>query len=380
MIAAMLQASGYTVGLYTSPHLVRFPERIKVDGIEITEEAVVEYSSHLQKHVDLLRATFFEATTALAFKYFSDQKVDVAVLETGLGGRFDATNVVTPVVSVITGIGLEHQKYLGNTLTQIAYEKGGIIKPGVPVVSGVQSARAISVLREIAESNRAPFLDVTPNSSAILHESTLGGSLADLYYRNSMHYEQVRISLPGVHQIQNALVAVHTIDLLRGKIIPECSSFTVTDEQVRIGLENIVDLTGIRGRMELFNRNGRWLLDVAHNPGAVRELVRSLQGLMNGAIPVIFGVLNDKDVSTMMHTLARIARCMFLVSPKNERAVPTDTLKQIGSKFIFPLIESGGVREGLWHAREDLRGEELVLITGSHFVVGEALEILETDF
>jgi dihydrofolate synthase / folylpolyglutamate synthase len=380
MLAAVLQSSGLKVGLYTSPHLVRFSERIKVNGTEITEEEIVGYSSQLQKHVDSLRATFFEATTALAFKFFSDRGVDVAVVETGMGGNFDATNVVTPVVTVITGIGLEHQKYLGKTLSQIAREKGGIIKEKVPVVSGVQSARAIAVLREIAGINRAPFMEVTPNTTALLHKSTFNGSIADLYYRDTIHYEGVRISLPGMHQIQNALVAVYTIDLLRGKILPDYSHFSISDEHLRAGLENVAALTGLRGRMELLDRKGRWLLDVAHNPGAMRELVRSLQDLNDGKIPVIFGVLNDKDVSSMMQSLARIARSVYLVSPRNERAVATDTLKQIGSKFIFPLIESGSVREGIMHSREDLEYREVVLITGSHFVVGEALEILEADF
>jgi dihydrofolate synthase / folylpolyglutamate synthase len=380
MIAAILQSSGLKVGLYTSPHLVRFSERIKVNGTEITEEEIVGYSSHLQRRVDSLRATFFEATTALAFKFFSDHGVDIAVVETGMGGSFDATNVVTPIVTVITGIGLEHQKYLGKTLSQIAREKGGIIKQRVPVVSGVQSARAIAVLREIAGKNHAPFMEVTPNTTALLDKSTFEGSVVDLYYRESIHYEGVRISLPGIHQIQNALVAVYTIDLLRGKIIPDYSHFTVSDEHLRAGLENVTALTGLRGRMELLDRNGRWLLDVAHNPGAVRELVRSFQDLTDRRIPVIFGVLNDKDVSSMMHTLSRIARCIYLVSPRNERAVATDTLKQIGSKFIFPLIESGSVREGITHSRGDLEHREMVLITGSHFVVGEALEVLEGDF
>ncbi len=188
MIDAVLQTHGLKTGSYTSPHLVRFSERIKINGGEIPEDYVVEYSSSIQSKVDTLRATFFEATTAMAMKYFADNEIDVGIFETGLGGRFDATNVLTPVISVITSVGLEHQKYLGRTLARIAYEKGGIIKEDTPVVSGVQSARAIEVLREIAKYNKAPFIEVNPHAAALLHEKDLNKSIVDMYYGDAKQH------------------------------------------------------------------------------------------------------------------------------------------------------------------------------------------------
>jgi dihydrofolate synthase / folylpolyglutamate synthase len=379
MIAAVLQAHGLRVGLYTSPHLVRFSERIKINGEEIAESDVVNYSNHLQNQVDTLRATFFEATTAMAMKYFADRKVEVAVLETGLGGRFDATNVVTPVLSVITSVGLEHQKYLGRTIGRIAYEKGGIIKAGVPVVSGVQSARAIEVLNEIAGYMNAPIVEVTPHTTAILQEKNLHRSVADIYFRDVNLYESFVIGLPGVYQIQNALTAIRAIDVLRGKVLKSFIKWEITDEQLRYGFERIIPLTDLKGRMQLLQRNGSWLLDVAHNPGGMRELVRSITeaGMVN--LPVVFGVVNDKDVRSMLRSLSRVAKVLYLVEPMNERAVSVQELHDIAQEMFFPVIECGPVERGIRQASEQSENTEIVLVCGSHFVIGEALKFLESN-
>lgn len=378
MISAVLQSHGLKTGLYTSPHLVRFTERIKIDGAEISEEAVVEYSQVLKPHVDTLRATFFEATTAMAFKYFADNKVDVAVIETGLGGRFDATNVVSPVLSIITSIGLEHQKYLGRTLARIAYEKGGIIKEGVPVVTGVQSARALEVLKEIAHFTSAPMIEVTPFVTAVLREQSLYRSLIDVYYRDALHYENLVLGLPGTYQIRNALVAIRAIDVLRGKIGTIKSLWNISDENLRRGLEQTVRLTGLKGRMQfLENRNGKWILDVAHNPGAMRELARAIDDVGMKNIPVVFGVLNDKDVKSMVRSLARIARVLYLVAPNNERALSVENLRETSEELFFPVVVCGTVETGLQTARSKSKEGDITLVTGSHFVVGEALEFLE---
>jgi len=378
MIAAVLQTHGLKTGLYTSPHLVHFSERIKINGKEIPEEAVVDYSGQIQHRVDTLRATFFEATTAMAMKYFADNKVDVAVFETGLGGRFDATNVITPVVSVITSVGLEHQKYLGQTLARIAYEKGGIIKQDVPVVSGVQSARAIEVLKEIADYNKAPFIEVNPHATAVLHEKDLTRSVIDMFYADAKQHEKIIIGLGGMHQIQNALIAVRALDVLRGKVRHLERKWDISDEQLRHGLEHVTGLTGINGRMQLLQKEtGRWLLDVAHNPGAARELVRSLTEMGYKNIPVVFGVLNDKDVKAMIRTISKIARVMYFVEPKNERAIPSDELRNVAEDIFFPVAACGRVGEGIQTAASKSNQGDIILITGSHFVVGEALDFLE---
>jgi len=378
MIASVLQTLGLKTGLYTSPHLVRFTERIKIDGREIPEEEVVRYSEKIQPGVDSLRATFFEATTAIAMQYFADKDVDVAVLETGLGGRFDATNVVTPVLSVITSVGLEHQKYLGRTLARIAYEKGGIIKENIPVVSGVQSARAVEVLQQVAFYKQAPFIEVNPHATAVLLEKDLEKSVVDMFFPDAIQYEEITIGLPGLYQIQNALIAVRALDVLRGRIKNAEKIWNITDEHVRYGLEKVAGLTGIRGRMQLVqHQTGRFMVDAAHNPGAIRELVRALTELGYTNIPVILGVLDDKDVKSMMKILSKIARVMYFVQPNNERAVKTEKLREMAKGIFFPVVASGSVPDGIHMISSKIKEEDLILITGSHFVVGEALEILE---
>lgn len=377
-IAAVLQAHGLKTGLYTSPHLKRFSERIKINGEEIPDDDVVGYSEKLQPRVDAMRATFFEATTAMAMKYFADQRVDVAVLETGLGGRFDATNVVTPVLSVITSVGLEHQRYLGRTLARIAYEKGGIIKEGVPVVSGVQSARAIEVLKEIAGYHNSPFIEVNPHATAVLHEKDLHRSIVDMYFPDGREHVKIAIGLPGLFQIQNALIAVRALDALRGKVPAIEKQWDITDQQLHQGLERVGELTGIKGRVQLLQKEGKqWLLDVAHNPGAVRELVRSLSEMGYENIPVIFGVLNDKDAKSMMRTLSKVARVMYFVEPNNERAVPADELRNVAEEIFFPVMACGRVKDGIETAAMKSTENDVILVAGSHFVVGEALEYLE---
>lgn len=378
MMAAVLQTYGLKTGLYTSPHLVRFSERIKINGEEIPEDVVVDYSSRIQTKVDVLRATFFEATTAMAMKYFADNKIDVAVFETGLGGRFDATNVITPVLSVITSVGLEHQKYLGSTLARIAYEKGGIIKEGTPVVSGVQSARAIEVLKEIAEYKNAPFIEVNPHATAVLHDKNLNRSIVDMYFADAKLYDKIVIGLPGLFQIQNALIAVRALDVLRGKISNIEQRWDINDQQLRHGLEHVVALTGVKGRLQLLQKEtGQWLLDVAHNPGAIRELVRSLIEMGYENIPVVFGVLNDKDVKSMLRTVSKIARVMYFVEPRNERAISAEELRGIAEEIFFPTAAYGRVAEGIQAAASRSKTGEIILVTGSHFVIGEALEFLE---
>ncbi len=378
MIAAVLQTYGLKTGLYTSPHLVRFSERIKINGEEIPEDIVVDYSSRIQSKVDTLRATFFEATTTMAMKYFADNEIDVAVFETGLGGRFDATNVVTPVLSVITSVGLEHQKYLGTTLARIAYEKGGIIKEGIPVVSGVQSARAIEVLREIAEYNNAQCIEVTPYATAVLHEKDLNKSIVDMYFGDAKQHEKIVIGLPGLYQIQNALIAVRALDVLRGKVGNVAQRWNISDQQLRYGLEHVNELTGIKGRLQLLQKEtGQWLLDVGHNPGAIRELVRSLIEMGYENIPVVFGVLNDKDVKSMLRTLSKIARVMYFVEPRNERAISGEQLRRLSEDIFFPVVACGRVSDGIRMTATNSKNSEIILVTGSHFVIGEALEFLE---
>jgi dihydrofolate synthase / folylpolyglutamate synthase len=378
MIAAVLQSHGLKTGLYTSPHLIRFSERIKIDGEEISEESVVDYSGRIQKQVDELRATFFEATTAIAMQYFADNEVDVAILETGLGGRFDATNVAVPVLSVITSVGLEHQKYLGRTLIRIAYEKGGIIKEGIPVVSGVQSARAVEVLREIAGYCNSELIEVNPHATALLQENNLDKSVVDMYFRDAKQHENIIIGLPGLFQIQNALIAVRALDVLRGESGKRKGVWDISDDQIRHGLARVRELTGIKGRMQLLrNETGMWLLDVAHNPGAIRELVRSLAEMGYRDIPIVFGALNDKDVKSMIRTLSKIARVMYFVEPRNERAVPPDELRSMAHDIFFPIVECGNIPNGINMAGSRSNKSDLLLVTGSHFVVGEALEFLE---
>lgn len=381
-LTSVLRQAGLRVGLYTSPHLVDFSERIQVQGIPLATEKVVQFTEYIREVVERLMQkgefsltansqappkgfdpekatiTFFEFTTAMAFLYFREAKAEVVVLETGLGGRLDATNVVDPVLSLITPISLEHQQYLGETLVQIAAEKAGIIKPKRPLLTSAHQPRVIALLRQRCRDLGSPFYvwreDFTAKQQA--------PQVIDFKGR-SHHWAGLRLGLSGGHQMVNASLALAAAEVLME------SGFIIQEDQIRRACEQV----RWPGRLELIGQNPRILLDGAHNPAATRVLKKALQeGFPRRRLILVVGIMADKDMAKMLADLIPPADFIILTRPKMDRAASIERLRQLASAFQKPFTENADVGQALDQALTMAGHEDLVLVSGSLFTVGEA--------
>jgi len=348
MLESIYRAAGLRVGLFTSPHLVSFRERIQVNRELIPEMDVIRLVSELQLPLASFEVvnhpTFFEVVTVMALRYFAEQKCDLVIWETGLGGRLDATNIVTPIASVITNIGLDHQQWLGETLAEIASEKAGIIKPNAPVVTAVDAPEALAVIE--AQAHKC------------------GSSLTRVAADYAVHLTQAS-SLLGEHQRLNAALSVATVEALRPQI-------PVSDEQIQSGLAQV----SWPGRMHLVSRAGgrKLLLDGAHNLAGVEALLAALQKVFPGTRPVlILGVLEDKDWQPMCLRLAALASRILTVPVNSNRTATAAELAAVcRQEQPLTTFECSSLSEALQRTTDD----PLVLVTGSLYLVGEALELL----
>jgi dihydrofolate synthase/folylpolyglutamate synthase len=347
MIAAIFTAAGYKVGLYTSPHLEKFNERIRINGGMISDRDVIRYVDMLRSKIEMSRSTFFEATTAIAFKYFADRKVDIAVIETGLGGRLDSTNVITPIVSVITTIGKDHTEYLGNTFRQIAFEKAGIIKHRVPVVLGAVDGIARKVILNIARTKK----------SSLLYSSRL--TLP----------ENIQIELKGDHQVQNAKNALAAVTLTEKR-------FLIGNEAIKTGLEKTTKLSGLRGRLEHIEGRPEMILDVAHNPEGIISLVRALKDFSHKNKVLLFSVMKDKDYLSMLYELKKVFEKIVIIPLKMERALPEALLGEFCKKIGFKVYEAKSASDGLEYAIQRAGKNGLVVVSGSNYLIGEILPLI----
>ena len=367
MIAAGLMASGYRTGLYTSPHLANFTERIRVNGKQIPEQELIYYTQLLKKEIEKTKATFFEATTAIAFQYFAEKAVEIAVIETGLGGRLDATNVVTPLVTVITSIGLEHTDILGNSLKTIAREKGCIMKQNVPCILGSIERQELEVLQRIAERRRCPLIYLPRLSSSTMRSHSLMGFTVDIQTPFTS-YENIHCPLPGEFQIRNLAIALTTIDHLR------FNGYTrLTTKSIRNGLERIRRLTGFRARLEVFSKNPLVILDVAHNADAIKALVYSLRKLCPRKMVLVFGVMKDKEIHGMVSELVNLSRITIAVAPETARALEPKNIATVFHSVRSKCVCAANVPQAADLAMKEARPGEATLITGSHYVVGDFL-------
>jgi dihydrofolate synthase/folylpolyglutamate synthase len=370
MLAAILTASGYRTGLYTSPHLVDFSERIRIDGKPIPEHAIVRYASGMRSQIEETTATFFEATTAMAFQYFAEQSVDIAVVETGLGGRLDATNVLQPLASIITNIDLDHTEQLGRTRRAIAREKGGIIKPVTPCIIGTMSQDALLQLTAIACRRKAKLIRVEKHTRAQVHEESILGSRVTIDTK-AARYSNIRLPLAGPHQVRNARLALLAIDHLKQAHGYE----RVSMEAVRKGMRHVRTLSGIRGRFDILSRAPLVIADVAHNPAGARTLVDTLRRMHLGGVWLVFGVMKDKDWQAMSEAFRPIAKLVVGVRPNVERALDSRTIVEYFHGCGTRSLNGGDVAGGVRLALESVSQDETIVITGSHYVVGEVLSI-----
>ncbi|MFZ1728530.1 MAG: folylpolyglutamate synthase/dihydrofolate synthase family protein [Bacteroidota bacterium] len=363
-IASALQAAGYRTGLYTSPHLVDFSERIRVDGVPIAGERVVEYTRKLRGEIERLNATFFEATTLMAFQYFSEEKVDIAVVETGLGGRLDATNIVVPVLSVITSLSVEHSEFLGNTIESIAAEKAGIMKAGVPCVTPNRNEAALGILRQHAAVLGVPLHMVPlPEQPPVLSE------LDSMTCTLPGFGTGIEVGLVGAHQVENASTAVTALRLLAA------SGFSaLSDNRIAAGLAEVRWRSGLRGRLEWVRVEPELVVDVGHNPDGIRAMLECWTAVRKmETTDIVFGVLKSKDLQAIFQILTRYSpRSITLVQAASEEARSLEDMLQLASEAGIAAEGAGDVLQAVLN-RMNQPGEGSVLLFGSHYVAGAFL-------
>ena len=368
LIAAVLQAAGYKVGLYTSPHLVDFRERIRINGQPIPQQEVVDFVEKIrnpQSSISCINPSFFEITMALAFDYFAQQQIDIAVVEVGLGGRLDSTNIITPLLSVITNIGFDHTEFLGNTLADIAREKAGIIKPNVPCVIGETDPETAPVFIEAAKRNGIYGEGLETTDCRIWFADQCG------YLRKRRKNDVKECQLKGIYQEHNQQTAYVALQVLRNYTN---HPLRITPSAIANGYAHVCTLTGLRGRWETLCEKPLTICDTGHNSHGIKYVAEQLQQYqisnLQSQIHIVFGMVNDKDVDVVLKLMPKDAHYYF-TQAQTHRAIPAKDLAQLfGSGDVFSDVSSA-VRA----AQKNATDKDIIFIGGSNYVVGEALTL-----
>lgn len=365
MLAAILQTAGYRTGLYTSPHLRDFRERIRIDGKMIPKAFISGFVAAHRELFDRIKPSFFEMTVGLCFDYFSSENVDVAVIETGLGGRLDSTNVISPLLSVITNIGYDHTSLLGNTLPEIAAEKAGIIKPGVPVVIGETHPETKDLFKKTASEKQASlfFADQIFKASDPIFGRHL---LLDISCGGLMLYRNLELDLTGSYQAKNVLTVLQAVSELREQ------GLHITEEHIRQGLQHVQKITGLEGRWQTIGRRPLTICDTGHNADGIKEVLKNIARIPHEKLHFVLGMVNDKDISGILELLPRKAAYYFCKADI-PRGLPAEELKERAEKFSLSGEAYASVKEALEQARKKASVEDLVFVGGSTFTVAEAL-------
>ncbi|CAN2038964.1 dihydrofolate synthase / folylpolyglutamate synthase [Candidatus Magnetomoraceae bacterium gMMP-15] len=368
-LASILIKAGYCTGLYTSPHLIHFNERIQINNQPISNERVAElYEAVKQAHNKKIQnsepenkdreATFFEYTTAMAFYEFACQNVDWAVIETGMGGRFDATNILCPDISIITNISMEHQEYLGNTLEKIAGEKAGIIKKACPVISGVSQEKVRRVIEDKAQENSAPLYLLERDFKVKKQQNE-----SFTYFGMNTTWHNMRTSLLGNHQIENAALVLGACEVLNQKGV------NISEQAIKDGLANI----SWPGRLEIISESPLIIIDGAHNLKAVKSLTEFLaEKTLDRDLTLIIGILDDKPYKDMLKSLLPLCSRLILTRPKIDRGVAAEKLEAFAKNIISDITVIPDVAKALRHAVKTSKDSDAICVAGSLYVVGEA--------
>jgi dihydrofolate synthase/folylpolyglutamate synthase len=363
MLAAILQNAGYKTGLHTSPHLKDFRERIKVNGQLCTEEFVVQFTKRIQPLIEQIAPSFFEISVAMAFEYFKQQQVDIAIIETGLGGRLDSTNIITPVLSVITNIGFDHMNLLGNTLDKIAFEKAGIIKTHVPVVVGEYLPITKPVFQAKAQQLAAPLFFVQDEWQVVdwkmKHHHLIVTTEQKGHERAG--YE---LDLTGIYQTKNLLTVLAAVQQLNQL------GFTLNDIDVHQALQRVKQLTGLHGRWEVVQDKPTIVLDVAHNEDGMKQLVQQLEHMSYQHLHIVLGMVSDKDVGKVLALLPKYATYYF-TKAQMPRALAETALQEKAAAFKLTGNTFTEVNLAIQAALQHAHTDDLVLVCGSVFLVGE---------
>lgn len=342
-LASILQEAGYKVGLFTSPHLKDFRERIKVNGQQIPQGRVIEFVNAFSKEAEGIHPSFFEYTCLMAFQYFKEQKVDIAVIETGLGGRLDCTNIVNPLLSVITNIGLDHMQFLGSTLPEIAGEKAGIIKGNTPVVIGRKNTHTDTVFQQKAGEMKAP-----------------------LFFAEDLTEKEYELGLKGEYQKENVKTVRKTVEVL-GTL-----GWEISEDFLKAGLLNVLKNTQLQGRWQEISKQPTVIADVAHNEDGVKIVVKQLLQNNYSDLRIVWGMAADKDVEVILSLLPKNAS-YYWCSAQNARSLPAKLLQEKGFEFNLKGVAYSRVMEALENAKTNASENTLVFVGGSVFVVAEIL-------
>lgn len=364
MLAAIFQTAGYKTGLYTSPHLHDFRERIKINGEMVSEEYVIRFTQKIIPQIDILEPSFFEITVAMAFEWFAEQEVDVAIIETGLGGRLDSTNVIDPVLSVITNIGWDHMNLLGNSLTQIASEKSGIIKTNTPVVVGEYLPETKPVFVKTAAEKKAPLSFASEKRSVTDWKWAHGDlilDVADLHHADHIHF---KLDLPGIYQRHNLLTVLESVSQL------QLLGWNITSEMVHTALHSVKKLTGLHARWETIRHKPDVVLDVAHNTNGMEQLLQQLELTPYRELHVVTGMVKDKEVDRVLSLMPRLAYYYFTRS-QIPRAMPEQELAALARAHGLEGQTYPDVNTALKAALGKAHEKDLILVCGSVFLAGE---------
>ncbi|MGZ3776764.1 MAG: bifunctional folylpolyglutamate synthase/dihydrofolate synthase [Mucilaginibacter sp.] len=374
MLAAVLQTAGYKTGLYTSPHLRDFRERIRINGEMIGEQAVIDFVDQHKPDFEEIKPSFFEMTVAMAFDAFAQERIDIAVIEVGLGGRLDSTNIITPLLSVITNIGWDHVNMLGDTLQLIAGEKAGIIKPGLPVIVGEYQPEVADIFINKAKEERAPISFASEEWDVL--KSEVGSQKSEVtqeyidirIVRNNSRLKtlDLRLDLPGIYQLKNVKAVLSAVEELREQ------GFTITDEHIYTALKQVKKITGLHGRWEVLSHHPLTICDTGHNPEGIAEVLKNIQGVQYKQLHFVMGVVNDKDLSKILALLPTKATYYFC-KPDIPRGLDANGLKQQAAKFGLLGKNYPSVKAAFRGAQTNAADSDLVFVGGSTFVVAEVV-------
>ena len=366
MLAAILQTAGYKTGLYTSPHLKDFRERIKVNGVMINEESVISFTEKIKPLIEEIEPSFFEITVAMAFEYFAEQEVDIAVIEVGLGGRLDSTNIITPELSVITNIGWDHMNFLGDSLEKIAFEKAGIIKPGVPVVVGEFLPETKPVFEQIASEKKAAIHFASQKRFLSEWKWQKHELIVTVEEQNKPDHLSYHLDLPGIYQAKNLITVLEVISVMKHL------NFKLPDSVVQTGLQKTKKLTGLHGRWEIIHVHPTIVMDVAHNAEGIKQIVQQIELTDHHKLHIVIGMVKDKEIEKILSLLPHNADYYFTQSDI-PRAFPAKELKEKAAQLNLKGNVYPDVNSAINEARSNAEKDDLIIVCGSVFLVGDVI-------
>jgi len=364
MLAAILQTAGYKTGLYTSPHLKDFRERIKVNGEMISHEFVIDFTQRINPLIEKIEPSFFEITVAMAFDYFARQKVDIAIIETGLGGRLDSTNIITPELSVITNIGWDHMNILGDSLEKIAGEKAGIIKQNVPVIIGETIKETLPVFEKVAAEKKSPLFVASKKRQAIEWRWEKHELIVEVAEDHKTDHRVYHLDLPGIYQTKNLLTALEACSQLQQK------GWNIQESHIRKALEQVKKLTGLHGRWDIIHEHPLIVLDVAHNEDGIKQIFKQIELTDHHELHIVLGMVNDKEIDKVLALLPSTAIYYFTQS-HIPRALKTESLKQKAESLGLKGEIYVDVNTALKTAKDKADKNDLIIVCGSVFLVAE---------